>query len=40
MESKDYVRPAGTAKNFMRTGFAFDVPSYTEQGSENAFCFG
>ena len=37
MKSKDYIRPTGTEKNFMRTGFAFDVPSDAEQGSENAF---
>jgi len=40
MKRKDYVRPTGTEKNFMRTGFAFDVPSDAEQGGENAFCFG
>src|SRR2546423_14851814 len=37
MESKDYIRPTGTGKNFMRIGFALDVPSDAERGSENAF---
>jgi len=40
MKSKDHIRPTGTEKNFMRTGFAFDVPSDAEKGGENAFCFG
>src|SRR5712692_3501881 len=37
---KDYIRPTVTEKNFMRAGFAFDVPSNAEEGSEYAFCFG
>jgi len=40
MESEDDIRPAGPEKNLMRTGFALDVPSDAEKGSENAFCFG
>ena len=40
MKSKDYIRPTGTEKNFMGTGFAFDVPTDAKKGGENAVCFG